>query len=226
LFADVYPGMQQTVRVLLSICKPEALYRRIREDAAGRVEQSCRDVLAALAPSLAASEAVAGHLQVGDRIEGRSEIEQILHPTGQSQVVRARDIHLGTTVAIKFLSPETGTDGTLQDLHLQMPGREGQIIGRLMQKIHPNIGIVLTFLPASHAIVKPWVERSVPSCEAILILILPQPRVSAHCCQMLPVCQGRRWQRRGIAHLSSLSTRQRWTVRLIFSHWVWSSIRH
>jgi serine/threonine protein kinase len=49
-----------------------------------------------------------------------------------------------------------------------MLGREGQVIGRLMHKIHPNIGIVLTFLPAYPAIAKPWVERSVPSFEVMV----------------------------------------------------------
>lgn len=189
MFQDAFPRTkfqqaEQALNVLQAARSPEAHYRRISNNEATYVEDCCRELLAALGPALQhpvnGSSEIIRLPQVDDVVDNKYVIEAFLQSTNHSQVARAWDKNLNRAVAIKFLLLDARLNREQRVASHRLLGREGQIIAKLMNRTHYNIGIVLAALPEYPAIVTLWLESKEPSFEEMVLnpaLQMPLPRI-------------------------------------------------
>jgi serine/threonine protein kinase len=177
LFQDVFPRARfkqiaSLLTALQEIRSPRSRYRIISGDEIQRIEQCCDDLLAASGFATGAHAASGDNdvkaLKIGDPVDNKYLIEAIVEPTEHSQVMKAWDEQLQQPVAIKFLLFPPGVDKRQQAASRRQMGREGQILARLRNITHPNIGTVLAYLPEYPAIVKPWLESQEEPLERVV----------------------------------------------------------
>jgi len=128
--------------------------RLVYEDRNGRIqlfsEEFGRFIL-----SLSRAQKKAAVLEIGQRLAGQYEIQEIVSDTGHSRIVKAWDERLGLVVAIKLLRSDTKLrDRDVQRFQKTLV-REAHILARLR---HTHIGQVFTVIQEPLGVVMEWVE--------------------------------------------------------------------
>src|SRR6266567_1449182 len=162
LFQDVFPDRRQLDSLfdpLYNARTRAACYRHISEHAAEQLERICQRLLATL------HAAEADTLSVGDTIDGKYKILDLVGWTEHSKIFKAWEVPLDRHVAIKVLLPDALASPEEKTRQKDRLTREAKIMAGLA---HKYIVPVYTALPQFPAIVMPWYEHTELSREAMI----------------------------------------------------------